>query len=253
MKEKIKDYIVGNYSEEFFNQIWSDKNTEDDLKYTAGSRKKLWFKCPNGIHEDFQRKLYHATRIGFTCSKCNVIKQHQNYIIDLTGQKFGKWTVVERDFEYTGRGIRWFCDCDCGTKHVSVSTNNLRMGKSLSCGCSRHENCGENNGNWKGGTTPEIKLARNSLEYTKWRDAVFKRDNYTCQCCGEKSGKINAHHIENFSDKIELRYDINNGITLCERCHLNNYPDSFHSIYGIRNNNRLQLEEYLRNHKLKFA
>jgi len=96
---------------------------------------------------------------------------------------------------------------------------------------------------WKGGITPINKIIRNSLEMKLWRKAVFIRDNFTCQKCGVSGGKLNAHHINNFSDFPELRFDINNGITLCKHCH-----KEFHHKYGKKNNTKEQLEEF-RGHK----
>ena len=255
MKEKIKDYIVGNYSEEFFNQIWSDKNTEESLNLTIGSKKKVWFKCPKGVHEDEERQINNAVRRGLKCRLCSIIEQHLDQLHDLTGQKFGKWTVVEKDNEHSKQsGITyWFCDCDCGTKHVSVSACTLVKGSTLSCGCNRFDNCGERNGNWKGGVTSEVMKERNSRKYVRWRNSVFQRDDYTCQCCGQRGGKLNAHHKENFADNEDLRFDIDNGITLCEKCHSFKYEGSFHNIYGTHNNTTEQLEEYLRVNKIKTA
>lgn len=60
---------------------------------------------------------------------------------------------------------------------------------------------------------------RRSPEYSKWRKEVFIRDEYTCQNCKMVGGELNAHHIKPFSDFPELRYDVNNGITLCKKCH----------------------------------
>lgn len=100
----------------------------------------------------------------------------------------------------------------------------------------------------------ENSLARISCDYSAWRNSVFKRDNYTCQVCGRRSKpgepvRLNAHHIENFSSNEDLRYDIKNGITFCDRCHSTKFEDSFHSIYGTRNNTHEQLEEYIRNRR----
>ena len=88
-------------------------------------------------------------------------------------------------------------------------------------------NKGEKNTNWKGGITPLNKKIRKSHEYNNWRIAVFEKDNYTCQKCGDKSGKdkkvyLNAHHIKSFKDYPELRFEVSNGITYCEDCHKNN-------------------------------
>lgn len=63
------------------------------------------------------------------------------------------------------------------------------------------------------------EAGRKTPEYKSWRKAVFERDNYTCQICGQRGGKLNAHHVSRYAKSPGLRTDINNGITLCEQCH----------------------------------
>lgn len=60
---------------------------------------------------------------------------------------------------------------------------------------------------------------RRSGEYKDWRNAVFRRDNYTCQRCGARSVQINAHHIKPFAQFPDLRTELSNGVTLCVACH----------------------------------
>ena len=77
---------------------------------------------------------------------------------------------------------------------------------------------GENAANWRGGTSRSYKDGYWSPEYKKWRTNVFERDNYTCRECGDNN-YVTAHHIKSFAKYIDLRYDIDNGLTLCELCH----------------------------------
>jgi 5-methylcytosine-specific restriction endonuclease McrA len=72
---------------------------------------------------------------------------------------------------------------------------------------------------WKGGTTALRKKLYFTLEYKNWRKSVFERDNYTCVGCKERGGKLTADHIKQWAYYPELRFDINNGRTLCIDCH----------------------------------
>jgi len=99
---------------------------------------------------------------------------------------------------------------------------------------------GDKNNNWKGGITPINDTIRHSIEYDLWRNAVFTRDNFTCQKTGISGGELQAHHINNFSIFSDLRFAIDNGITLLKKSHI-----EFHKIYGYKNNTKEQLEEFL--------
>lgn len=99
---------------------------------------------------------------------------------------------------------------------------------------------GENSPRWKGGVTSENRKIRKGIEFRLWREAVFARDNWTDQKTGIKGGKLHPHHILNFAQYPELRFAIDNGITLSEKSHR-----EFHKKYGIKNNTREQLEEFL--------
>jgi len=93
---------------------------------------------------------------------------------------------------------------------------------------------GENSFYWKGGITPLRKAIRHSNKYKEWRISIMKRDNYTCQKCGERGGwKEVDHYLISFATIIKeckiktledafncnKLWDINNGRTLCRKCH----------------------------------
>jgi len=73
--------------------------------------------------------------------------------------------------------------------------------------------------NYKGGVTKENEKIRKSVEYKIWRQAVFERDDYTCQTCGVRGGDIEADHVMPFAEYPDLRFEILNGRTLCKACH----------------------------------
>ena len=77
---------------------------------------------------------------------------------------------------------------------------------------------GSKNPNWKGGKSKRFKHI-SDRNYIQWRVKVFTRDNFTCQGCRQVGRDLEAHHIKEWVKYPELRYKIDNGITLCQRCH----------------------------------
>jgi DNA-directed RNA polymerase subunit RPC12/RpoP len=103
---------------------------------------------------------------------------------------------------------------------------------------------GENSPVWKGGVEYS-RVERATHDYDVWRRTVFARDGYTCVRCGRKNGdgsrvELHAHHIKNWTDYPDERYDIENGVTLCDKCHY-----QFHSAYGKRHNSLEQFQTFM--------
>lgn len=73
---------------------------------------------------------------------------------------------------------------------------------------------------WKGGVCGKDRRERNSAAASHWRAEVMKRDDYTCQICNKRGGRLSADHILPWSMYPELRYELRNGRTLCWPCHL---------------------------------
>lgn len=87
---------------------------------------------------------------------------------------------------------------------------------------------GDKGQNWQGGKTSAALMDRRGIKYREWRSAVFTRDNFSCVECGMAGGwnkelgkriVLNADHIKLYSQYPELRYEIDNGRTLCLDCH----------------------------------
>jgi hypothetical protein len=131
-----------------------------------------------------------------------------------------------------------------GKRHSSAHIDNFRktqVGKKapwVTENNKAHFN-GSGNPNWKGGITRETVRVRNSFPSFVWRNAVRERDNWTCKRCGGKE-HIHAHHIRNFFNYPDLRFDIGNGISLCKTCHL-----LFHKEYGQRKNTVEQMCNFI--------
>ena len=106
----------------------------------------------------------------------------------------------------------------CG-KEV-VSNGAIRKYKFCSKECSylySHIMRGENHWNYKGKNN---RLQRCWSEYREWHRKVLKKDNYICQVCGRRGGKLQAHHIKSFAKYPKLRFVVENGMAVCRKCHL---------------------------------
>ena len=85
--------------------------------------------------------------------------------------------------------------------------------------------------------------SRNDVGYNNWKRNVLERDENTCQLCGLTNEEtiLNVHHIEKYSENKELRTNVDNGITLCYKCHLmvfgkeKEYEEYFKAIINNKN------------------
>jgi len=101
---------------------------------------------------------------------------------------------------------------------------------------------GKNNANYRPWLTEEDRdSSRDSYKSNTWRIAVFDRDGYFCLSCGDaKGGNLNAHHILPYSIAKNKRWDVENGATLCVKCHR-----SFHRQYGLNTFGKRELTEFI--------
>lgn len=166
----------------------------------------------------------------------------------MTIPKGTKIMVKFKDVPKKSSSIKAKCICDiCGgnmfiTPYNYNSQQEKHKNTIIYIHCVRTFNSGENAWNWNRSLSEENRLEdRNSNLSKEWRLRVFKRDNYKCFICNSNK-EIQAHHLDGFNWCKEKRYDVTNGVCLCQKHHLN-----FHSIYGKGNNTKEQFEEFINN------
>lgn len=204
------------------------------------NKPKAWVKrvknnyCSHKCFGEYWSKNYcrESTKIKLNCDECGkVIYKYRAWAKRLKHNFCSRecnaiWKSKHLRGSNNARYNKKVVSCDyCGKKIIK---KNYLVKEDKKCFC--NQNClgkwlsknaiGKNASNWRGGVNPINDTIRKSIKYKKWRISVFKRDKYTCQNCGDnKGGKLNAHHIKSFSKYSKLRFDISNGITLCEDCH----------------------------------
>jgi endogenous inhibitor of DNA gyrase (YacG/DUF329 family) len=154
--------------------------------------------------------------------------------------------------DYASNGKRTYCSKQCKIKNqiIPKGKNSPRWNSTLT----KCKNCGQNFYRWKSnknkkycskkcysedlsgkypknlkgkrGIKPRTyhlrkRGKRGSVFDREWRIAVFERDNYICQRCNIRGGRLQAHHKKPYKEYPDLRYDLNNGETLCIDCHKN--------------------------------
>ena len=76
-------------------------------------------------------------------------------------------------------------------------------------------------------------------KFSIWSRKILRRDDYTCAVSRVRGGRLSAHHLYNWADYPDLRFELSNGITLSEEVH-----KDFHKKFGYGNNSSAQLNQY---------
>lgn len=111
-------------------------------------------------------------------------------LIDLTGQKFGKLTVIKRS-QNKGREVCWQCQCDCGTTCI-VTRRDLQTGHTKSCGCFKKERVIKYNKNEKISDLSGQTFGHLTALYPL-NDRKYGKVIWMCSCdCGKKHKVIGS-------------------------------------------------------------
>lgn len=159
-----------------------------------------------------------------------------NHLIDLTGCRFGKLTVIERDFTKPNSKKRafWKCECDCGNFSV-VSSSHLRNGEIKSCGCLlKNDLTGKKFGRWE--VLEKAERATTQLWLCKCECGTIRKVSHTSLINGT-SLSCGCYHKENLAKRLTTHgcsktrlYSIYHNIK--SRCY--NKNNNRYSDYGGR-------------------
>lgn len=192
------------------------------------------------------------------CPKCNDRNKKLRYrlssdeIINKINENNPNIIIVDLSMYENSKG-KILCSCKKHNKNEPfyARVDTLIRGSLVCYDCYIDSVSGENNWAFNTNITAEERVLRRYLRCeitgmstSDWRIKVFNNDNFTCKICNNRGNILNAHHLNGWHWCKEGRFDIDNGVTLCEDCH-----KEFHSIFGSYYNTKEQFEEYINLYK----
>lgn len=177
--------------------------------------------CRKHKRHNFPPKIFHETRL---CKQCG-----QSFVIDnpraayCNNCKNPTCVICGKTFRRRHIGDNNTCSFKCArargykTHRTQLVCKYCEQGFYPISGHTKQKYCSKSCA-YADKQKIDIDQKRRSAAYRKWRQQVIKRDDYTCQQCGSTQ-KLQAHHVKSWEDFPELRYDIDNGLTLCSDCH----------------------------------
>jgi hypothetical protein len=196
-------------------------------------QKKRW------LNPEYKKHMSDVHMGQTAWNKNKKLGKNIKHSIAMTGRKASEETKKRMSDVRKGKmpkNISTISGWNKGIRHSNETKKKISLSRLGKCS-------GSDNNLWRGGRMqfyPENEKIRKSSEIMLWKKACMERDNFTCQKTGQRGGRLVVHHINNFADFPELRTSISNGVTLSVEAHR-----EFHKKYGVKNNTREQLLEFL--------
>ena len=175
---------------------------------------------------------------------------------DITGQIFGRLTVIQEAGKTSSRAVKWLCRCECGTETIVAGTD-LRKGHTQSCGClNRHISRKVNTKH--GGTKTRL--------YNIWRSMRQRCNNPRTSDYHRYGGRgitiapewedYNAFRswalTAGYKDDLTIERLDNDGAYAPENCTWISLEEQAQNKRNTHRRGNLSLKKYCRVHKLSY-
>lgn len=173
---------------------------------------KIFVKHPSKSYLEFSKRKYCSKQCSVWSKENSIqtskglIEQYRSGVVRTLGKRWKHSPEIRQMFCDIGQG-KWMK----GKKMSPESVEKRKLAIS-----------GDKHYRWISDRTKLAKASeqRNDSAHRDWSRSVKSRDGWKCKISnGDCSGRLEAHHILGWSSHPELRYQINNGITLCHYHH----------------------------------
>ena len=231
--EKLRNKFKNSYG--YVYNYFKEQNCYLLEKEYKNGKTKMRYICSCGNESEI---CWNNFQQGHRCQKC---ARNEKFTFEHVYNYFENYgcKLLEQEYINIATPMRYICNCGRESK---ISFESFKNGQRCRKCCIERNNS-ENHWKWNKNLTDDERIRnRDFNDYKKWRKFVYIKNNHTCQCCGTRGGNLNAHHLDGYNWCKEKRTDVNNGATLCEKCH-----ENFHKIYGYGNNTKKQFNEFINN------
>jgi DNA-directed RNA polymerase subunit RPC12/RpoP len=151
-------------------------------------------------------------------------------------------TILSKEEEYINSNSRMKVKCNICDYEYNTTLSKIKVGYRCE-ECATKLRSGIYHYKYNPNLTDEHRdrkrMRIDGMNQEKWRNEIFKRDNYTCILSGQYGGKLNAHHLNGYNWDTENQFNIDNGVTVSYYVH-----NLFHKLYGKKDNTKEQFQEF---------
>lgn len=218
------------------------------VQYTRAKHKHT-FRCACGSEAFLMPETILAGKTTPECTNCRLKRRARNVVENQSPHNLSTFQerairdgAILHTLEYLGNKQLMEYTCACGIRDSVRARQILYQGSTFRCkACVYASTSGENSPHWDPNRDPENRLLLRQLpEARAWSRKIIAVQQGRCAISGQRSSSLTVHHLWNWAQFPQYRFDVKNGIAIERSLH-----DRFHNIYGRGYNSPAQFVEYL--------